>query len=189
MIGYANASAVSGAIYAYDAYGQPNAWSGARLRYAGAMMLPEAQLYHMRARAYAPSLGRFLLDFDGVAAGGGGAGVVVYRDFSPWRGFHGRTRGAVIFHRGVGFDVSAGIVAGWTGSFENLLGNGTYGELAYNQWVSSNVSVPERANFDSGAYQIEIGLSLTTLSGSFGEVRGYEVSASSLKKRRLCRRI
>jgi RHS repeat-associated protein len=60
VIGWANGSGASGGAYAYDEYGQPNVWTGARLRFAGAMALPEAQLYHMRARAYAPALGRFL---------------------------------------------------------------------------------------------------------------------------------
>jgi RHS repeat-associated protein len=47
-------------INSYDEYGLPGAWSGARLRYTGQMMIPEAQLYHYRARAYSPTLGRFL---------------------------------------------------------------------------------------------------------------------------------
>lgn len=46
--------------YTYDPYGQPNVWSGARFRYTGQAMLPEAQLYHYKARVYDPVLGRFL---------------------------------------------------------------------------------------------------------------------------------
>lgn len=50
--------------YSYDEYGNPNSWGGPstapRFRYGGAMMLPEAQLYQMRARVYAPGTGRFL---------------------------------------------------------------------------------------------------------------------------------
>jgi len=46
--------------YAYGPYGEPDAWSGFRLRYTGQMMLPEASLYHYRARVYDPVLGRFL---------------------------------------------------------------------------------------------------------------------------------
>jgi RHS repeat-associated protein len=46
--------------YTYDPYGQPNVWSGARFRYTGQAMLPEAQLYHYKARVYDPALGRFL---------------------------------------------------------------------------------------------------------------------------------
>jgi RHS repeat-associated protein len=51
-------------VYSYDDYGNPNAWNSPgtapRQRYAGTMMLAEAQLYHMGARAYAPGIGRFL---------------------------------------------------------------------------------------------------------------------------------
>ena len=48
------------ATYTYGAYGEPNAWSGSRFRYTGQIMLPEAQLYHYKARVYDPGLGRFL---------------------------------------------------------------------------------------------------------------------------------
>ncbi len=57
-------------LYSYDEFGVPNAWSGARMRYAGAVMLPEAQLYHLRARAYLPALGRFA-QTDPIGMGGG----------------------------------------------------------------------------------------------------------------------
>jgi RHS repeat-associated protein len=60
----------STSVYAYDEYGQPDAWSGARSRYTGQMMIPEAQLYHYRARAYSPTLGRFL-QTDPIGFGGG----------------------------------------------------------------------------------------------------------------------
>ena len=52
--------------YAYDAYGRPESWTAAagqrlpRFMYTGQMGLPELQLYHYRARAYDPALGRFL---------------------------------------------------------------------------------------------------------------------------------
>jgi RHS repeat-associated protein len=46
--------------YSYGPYGEPDSWSGARFRYTGQIMLPEAQLYHYKARAYDPLLGRFL---------------------------------------------------------------------------------------------------------------------------------
>ncbi|WP_295226055.1 RHS repeat-associated core domain-containing protein [uncultured Brevundimonas sp.] len=44
----------------YDEYGQPGSGNGGRFQYTGQMWLPEAQLYHYRARAYAPQLGRFM---------------------------------------------------------------------------------------------------------------------------------
>jgi RHS repeat-associated protein len=47
--------------YAYgEGYGEPQSWAGSRLRYTGQMAIPEAQLYHYRARAYDPLKGRFL---------------------------------------------------------------------------------------------------------------------------------
>lgn len=39
VIGAADAAGASLAAYAYDEYGRPNAWTGARLRYTGQMML------------------------------------------------------------------------------------------------------------------------------------------------------
>lgn len=46
--------------YTYGPYGEPDTWSGARFRYTGQAALPEAQLYHYKARVYEPVLGRFL---------------------------------------------------------------------------------------------------------------------------------
>lgn len=46
--------------YTYGPYGEPNAWTGARFRYTGQIALPEVSLYHYKARAYDPVLGRFL---------------------------------------------------------------------------------------------------------------------------------
>src|ERR1700678_2702519 len=49
-----------GRLQAYAPYGQPQAWSGPRFSYTGQLMIAEAQLYHYKARAYDPALGRFL---------------------------------------------------------------------------------------------------------------------------------
>lgn len=51
-----------GTVYAYGAYGEPayGNWSGSRFRYTGQIALPEAKLYHYKARVYDPHLGRFL---------------------------------------------------------------------------------------------------------------------------------
>lgn len=74
IVARASSAGAASNIYSYDEYGQPSAWStpgagGSRFRYAGAVMLPEAQLYHMRARSYAPAIGRFAqtdpIGFDG----------------------------------------------------------------------------------------------------------------------------
>ncbi len=49
-----------GTIYSYGPYGEPNAWTGSRFKYTGQIALPEASLYHYKARVYDPVLGRFL---------------------------------------------------------------------------------------------------------------------------------
>lgn len=55
--------AISGSALTYDAYGQPagGTYSGPRFRYTGQTSLPGAPpLWHYKARAYAPAIGRFL---------------------------------------------------------------------------------------------------------------------------------
>ena len=62
IIATSNGSAAA-TVYSYGAYGEPdstNGWSGSRFRYTGQIMLPEAHLYHYKARVYDPGLGRFL---------------------------------------------------------------------------------------------------------------------------------
>lgn len=59
VIGVSDASGVV-TPYAYGPYGEPQSWAGSRFRYTGQMAIPEAQLYHYRARAYDPVMGRFL---------------------------------------------------------------------------------------------------------------------------------
>jgi RHS repeat-associated protein len=51
-----------GTPYASGAYGEPKdgVWTAARFRYTGQIALPEARLYHYKARVYDPMLGRFL---------------------------------------------------------------------------------------------------------------------------------
>lgn len=44
----------------YDEFGKPQSSNSGRFQYTGQMWLPEAGLYHYKARAYAPHLGRFL---------------------------------------------------------------------------------------------------------------------------------
>ena len=48
------------ARYSYGPFGEPGGQSGARFRYTGQQYLPELGLYHYKARAYSPTLGRFL---------------------------------------------------------------------------------------------------------------------------------
>lgn len=65
IIATTNASGTA-TTYGYDPYGVPREWTGAggtmlsRFRYTGQAALPELQLYHYKARAYDPNLGRFL---------------------------------------------------------------------------------------------------------------------------------
>jgi RHS repeat-associated protein len=51
-------SAVS--LYTYGPYGERTSWGGPRFAYTGQIALPEASLYHYKARAYDPSRGWFL---------------------------------------------------------------------------------------------------------------------------------
>jgi len=46
--------------YTYGPYGEPSSWSVPRFAYTGQIALPEAKLYHYKARVYDPLLGRFL---------------------------------------------------------------------------------------------------------------------------------
>ncbi|MGA0603533.1 RHS repeat-associated core domain-containing protein [Caulobacter sp. KR2-114] len=62
-IAYADSSgnvASSSSVYGYGPNGEPSGWTGARHRYTGQLMIPEAHLYSYKARAYDPFLGRFL---------------------------------------------------------------------------------------------------------------------------------
>ncbi|OHC94878.1 MAG: hypothetical protein A2792_02525 [Sphingomonadales bacterium RIFCSPHIGHO2_01_FULL_65_20] len=60
VISITNGSAGVIATNTYDEYGVPGAGNSGRFQYTGQMWLPEAQLYHYRAKAYAPTLGRFM---------------------------------------------------------------------------------------------------------------------------------
>ncbi len=59
IIGTAGTSGVM-TPYTYGPYGEPASWAGSRFRYTGQIALPEAQLYHYKARVYDPTQGRFL---------------------------------------------------------------------------------------------------------------------------------
>lgn len=54
------ANGASTTRHTYGPYGEPNTWTGSRFRYTGQIALPEVSLYHYKARAYDPVLGRFL---------------------------------------------------------------------------------------------------------------------------------
>ncbi|MBL8537069.1 MAG: RHS repeat-associated core domain-containing protein [Hyphomonadaceae bacterium] len=70
VIAVSDASGAALSINAYDEYGAPGSSNAGRFQYTGQMWLPEAGLYHYKARAYAPSLGRFLQSDPILHAGG-----------------------------------------------------------------------------------------------------------------------
>jgi RHS repeat-associated protein len=70
VVALTDGSGAATAINTYDEYGVPSASNAGRFQYTGQMWLPDAQLYHYRARAYAPQIGRFMQpDPMGYAAG------------------------------------------------------------------------------------------------------------------------
>jgi RHS repeat-associated protein len=70
VVGGANSSGASQFKNAYDEYGRPAPTNTGRFQYTGQLWLSEIGLYHYKARAYSPGLGRFLqTDPIGYAAG------------------------------------------------------------------------------------------------------------------------
>jgi RHS repeat-associated protein len=66
----ASGGVLSGTRTRYGPFGEPSAWVGSRFRYTGQIALPEAQLYHFKARVLCPECGRFLqTDPVGYSAG------------------------------------------------------------------------------------------------------------------------
>ncbi|MEQ1709491.1 MAG: RHS repeat-associated core domain-containing protein [Terricaulis sp.] len=70
VVAVTNAAGAATNINAYDEYGVPAATNTGRFQYTGQIWLNEAQLYHYKARAYLPSLGRFA-QTDPAGLGGG----------------------------------------------------------------------------------------------------------------------
>jgi RHS repeat-associated protein len=60
IVGTANATGTSTAIYSYGPYGEPNTATGQRFRYTGQQLISGLGLYYYKARFYSPTLGRFL---------------------------------------------------------------------------------------------------------------------------------
>jgi RHS repeat-associated protein len=64
IVGTGNSSGALTVNYTYDAHGAPNTWGTVgtvpRFRYTGQAAIPEAKLYHYKARVYDPVSGRFL---------------------------------------------------------------------------------------------------------------------------------
>jgi RHS repeat-associated protein len=70
VISVSDSAGASLNINTYDEYGVPASSNEGRFQYTGQIWLPEAGLYHYRARAYAPTLGRFLQSDPILYAGG-----------------------------------------------------------------------------------------------------------------------
>jgi RHS repeat-associated protein len=70
VIAVTNSAGAAISTNSYDEYGQPGAANTGRFQYTGQMWLAEANLYHYKARAYAPALGRFLQSDPILYAGG-----------------------------------------------------------------------------------------------------------------------
>jgi RHS repeat-associated protein len=60
VIALTNDAGASIATNSYDEYGIPAQANQGRFQYTGQVWLPEAGVYHYKARAYSPTLGRFL---------------------------------------------------------------------------------------------------------------------------------
>jgi RHS repeat-associated protein len=70
VIGVTDASGASTAINTYDDYGVPGGSNAGRFQYTGQAWVPEVGLYHDKARAYSPTIGRFM-QTDPVGMAGG----------------------------------------------------------------------------------------------------------------------
>ena len=77
IVAVTNGAGAATSINSYDEYGQPGASNTGRFQYSGQAWLPEAQLYHYKARAYLPALGRFL-QTDPIGFAGGGMSLYAY---------------------------------------------------------------------------------------------------------------
>jgi RHS repeat-associated protein len=70
IVAVSNGAGAASAINSYDEYGMPGPSNSGRFGFTGQAWLPEAQLYHFKARAYLPALGRFA-QTDPIGFGGG----------------------------------------------------------------------------------------------------------------------
>jgi RHS repeat-associated protein len=70
VIAVLNSSGAASTINTYDEYGVRGSSNAGRFQFTGAPWLPEVSLYHLRARAYSPTLGRFVQTDPILYAGG-----------------------------------------------------------------------------------------------------------------------
>jgi RHS repeat-associated protein len=70
VVAVTNSSGAALSVNSYDEYGAPAAGNAGLFGYTGQMVLSQVGLYHYRARAYSPALGRFMqTDPIGMAGG------------------------------------------------------------------------------------------------------------------------
>jgi RHS repeat-associated protein len=81
---YNRSSGAATTINTYDEYGVRGAANAGRFQFTGQMWLPEVGLYHYRARAYSPTLGRFLQADPILYAGGMNLYAYVGNDPLNW---------------------------------------------------------------------------------------------------------
>jgi RHS repeat-associated protein len=74
IVAISDGAGAMSAINTYDEHGIPGSANSGRFQYTGQAWLPEIGMYHYRARAYSPSLGRFM-QTDPI---GYGAGMNLY---------------------------------------------------------------------------------------------------------------
>jgi len=60
IVAITDANGTSIAVNSYDEYGIPGANNQGRFQYTGQIWIPELRMYHYKARAYSPTLGRFM---------------------------------------------------------------------------------------------------------------------------------
>jgi len=60
IVAVSTASGNKFAINSYDEFGMPAGGNNGQFQYTGQVWIPEAGLYHYKARAYSPALGRFM---------------------------------------------------------------------------------------------------------------------------------
>lgn len=70
VVAVTNGSGAAITINTYDEYGVPSSSNGGRFQYTGQAWVPEVSLYHYKARAFDPELGRFLQTDPILFAGG-----------------------------------------------------------------------------------------------------------------------